>query len=210
MRLILIRHAQTPANVTHTMHTTVPGPGLTALGRRQVAALPLALADTKVEALYASTHRRTQLTAAPLAAESGLEIRVRAGIREISAGSWEGRSDEAAHTEFLETVFGWATNPYTRLPGGERGIEVLERFDAVVAEAAGTGLALVAMVSHGAVIRVWLAARAANIDAQYAMQNELDNTSSVLVDGTPENGWRVTSWAGRQVATDTHTELMDS
>ncbi|KUO05931.1 hypothetical protein AQJ67_03710 [Streptomyces caeruleatus] len=32
MRLLLVRHGQTPANVDFLLHTAVPGAGLTALG----------------------------------------------------------------------------------------------------------------------------------------------------------------------------------
>lgn len=65
MRLLLVRHGQTPSNVEFLLDTAVPGPGLTALGERQAAALPEALADEDIEALYVSTLVRTQLTAAP-------------------------------------------------------------------------------------------------------------------------------------------------
>ncbi|MFI6875694.1 hypothetical protein ACIBL6_19880 [Streptomyces sp. NPDC050400] len=57
------------------MDTTVPGPGLTALCQREAETLPRMLADMKVEALYACTHVRTQLTAAPFAADRGLGSR---------------------------------------------------------------------------------------------------------------------------------------
>ncbi|MFI5427738.1 histidine phosphatase family protein [Aeromicrobium sp. UC242_57] len=39
MRLILIRHGQTPANVDGVLESTVPGPGLTELGLEQAAEL---------------------------------------------------------------------------------------------------------------------------------------------------------------------------
>lgn len=66
------------------------------------------------------------------------------------------------------------------------------------------------MVSHGAAIRVGAAARCSNVDAQYAMSNDLDNTGIVLVDGTPATGWRITSWGGRPISTGTDAELMES
>ncbi|WP_331719917.1 histidine phosphatase family protein [Streptomyces sp. NBC_00147] len=195
MRLILIRHAQTTANVAYTMHTTIPGPELTALGRQQAAALPAALSDEKIDALYVSTHQRTALTAAPLAADRGLPVHVRDGIREVSAGRWEGASDHASHTVFLDFVFGWPTDPSARVPGGESGCEVLERFDGVVDEAVRSGANTVAMVSHGVAIRVWLAARATNVSVQDMTERELDNTG-IAVAELSDGEWRVTSWAG--------------
>ncbi|MFD3563564.1 histidine phosphatase family protein [Streptomyces sp. NPDC058686] len=199
MRLILIRHGQTPANVAYTMHTTLPGPELTPLGEQQAAALVSVLASEKINALYASTHRRTQLTAAPLAEDRALQVLIRDGIREVSAGHWEGASDHASHTAFLELVFGWPTDPTTRVPGGESGMEVLERFDGVIDEAAQSGLETVAMVSHGVAIRVWLAARTDNFTARDAKRRELDNTGVVIVDRSADGSWQVLSWAGLPV-----------
>jgi probable phosphoglycerate mutase len=48
MRLILIRHGQTPADVAYTLHATLPGPGLTRLGQQQAVALPVDLAGPKM------------------------------------------------------------------------------------------------------------------------------------------------------------------
>lgn len=142
MRLLLIRHGQTPSNVKYLLDTAVPGPGLTELGERQAAELPEALAGEAIDVLYASTLIRTQLTAAPLAGARGLDVPVRDGIREVAAGDLEMRGDpEAAHT-YMTTLFAWAAgDTELRMPGGENGVEALGRFDAVVAEAAGSGAA---------------------------------------------------------------------
>lgn len=197
MRLILIRHGQTPSNVAFLLDTATPGPGLTALGEKQAAALPEALADEDIDALYASTLVRTQLTAAPLAAARGLEVLVRDGIRELSAGDLEMRGDTEAARLYLTTAFAWVDGePERRLPGGESGTEALGRFDAVVAEAAATGAGSVAMVSHGAAIRVWTAARARNVDVPFAGAHRLDNTAVVILEGSPREGWQALSWAG--------------
>ncbi|MGW1541577.1 histidine phosphatase family protein [Streptomyces sp. NPDC002309] len=200
MRLLLVRHGQTPSNVAHLLDTAVPGPGLTELGERQAAALPGALADEDIEALYASTLVRTQLTAAPLAAARGLDVLVRDGIREVSAGDLEmlpGGSRRGE--EYIRTVFAWADGDTgLRMPGGESGEETLARFDGVVAEAAAAGAGTVAMVSHGAVIRMWAAARAENVDISFT--HPLDNTGVVILEGSPSDGWKALTWAGATVA----------
>ncbi|GAA2597548.1 MULTISPECIES: histidine phosphatase family protein [Streptomyces] len=200
MRLLLIRHGQTPSNLKHLLDTAEPGPGLTALGQEQAAALPAALESEKIDALYASTLVRTQLTAAPLAAATGLEVRIRAGIRELTAGDLEMRGDdEAAHT-YLHTAFAWSAGDVRlRMPGGENGEEALGRFDAVVAEAHGSGAQTVAMISHGAAIRMWVAARADNVDVAHAAQHALANTGIVVLTGSPEGGWRTLLWEGESL-----------
>ncbi|MFS4095404.1 histidine phosphatase family protein [Streptomyces sp. AF1A] len=201
MRLLLIRHGQTPSNVDHLLDTAVPGPGLTPLGEAQAAALPSALAGEAVEAVYASTLIRTQLTAAPLAAARGLPVLVRDGIRELSAGDLEMLPGDAPEAEpYMRTVFAWAAGDTAlRIPGGESGEEALARYDAVVAEAAASGAAAVAMISHGAAIRMWTAARADNVDIRFAAARPLANTGAVILEGSPSDGWKALSWEGATV-----------
>ncbi|WP_406442913.1 histidine phosphatase family protein [Streptomyces sp. NBC_00631] len=202
MRLLLIRHGQTPTNVDYLLDTAVPGPGLTALGEQQAAALPGALADEDIEALYVSTLTRTQLTAAPLAAARGLDPVVRDGIREVFAGDLEmlpGHSEQGER--YMRTVFAWAAGDTAlRMPGGETGDEALGRYDAVIAEAAASGAGTVAMVSHGAAIRMWTAARADNVDVPFAASRPLGNTGVVILEGSPADGWKALSWEGAVVA----------
>ncbi|MFJ9723554.1 histidine phosphatase family protein [Streptomyces sp. NPDC101209] len=202
MRLLLVRHGQTPSNVDALLDTAVPGAPLTPLGERQAAALPEALADEDIEALYVSTLVRTQLTAAPLAAARGLEPLVRDGIREVSAGDLEMLPGDSEHgLLYMKTVFAWAAGETElRMPGGESGTEALARYDAVVAEAAASGAGTVAMVSHGAAIRMWTAARADNVDVPFAAAHPLQNTGVVILEGTPRDGWKALSWAGALVA----------
>jgi probable phosphoglycerate mutase len=203
MRLLLIRHGQTTANVDFLLDTAVPGAELTELGRRQAAAVPEALADEDIEALYASTLIRTQQTAAPLAAARGLDVRVRDGIRELTAGDLEmlPGDTEPGH-EYMRIVFAWAAgDTELRMPGGESGTEALARYDGVIAEAADSGARTVAMVSHGAAIRMWTSARADNIDVNFAAARPLDNTGIVILDGSPADGWKALSWEGALVET---------
>ncbi|MEU6121312.1 histidine phosphatase family protein [Streptomyces sp. NPDC047123] len=197
MRLLLIRHGQTPSNLKHLLDTGAPGPGLTPLGQEQAAALPQALADERIDALYASTLVRTQLTAAPLAAATGVDVEIRDGLRELIAGDLEMRGDEEAAALYLATAFAWsAGDTGRRMPGAEDGVEALGRFDAVVAEAAGTGAGTVALVSHGAMIRSWVAARAVNLDVAFAADHPLGNTGVVVLEGSPADGWRAVQWEG--------------
>lgn len=201
MRLLLIRHGETPTNVGYLLDTAVPGPGLTALGERQAAALPAALAGEDIGAVFASTLVRTQLTAAPLAAAHGLDVLVRDGIREISAGDLEMLpGDSEGARLYMTTVFAWADGETgLRIPGGESGEEALARYDAVVAEAAALGTGTVALVSHGAAIRMWTAARAANVDVPFAAAHPLRNTGVVALEGSPAAGWKALTWAGEAV-----------
>jgi broad specificity phosphatase PhoE len=203
VRLILVRHGQTASNVEHVIDTVVPGPVLTELGQQQAAAVPDALRTERIDAIFASTQRRAQQTAAPLAADRGLEVRVRDGIREVTAGDFEGLGDKASVHDFVSTEFAWVRGETERrMPGGEDGRETLGRFDAVVREASEAGLSSVVMVSHGSIIRTWAGARANNIDVAFVRENPLHNTGIVVLEGTPDSGWSVRSWLDRAIGGD--------
>ncbi len=194
MRLLLIRHGQTTSNVMHALDTSAPGADLTELGRTQAAVIPEVLSDERIDGLYVSNLVRTQQTAQPLADARALTPITRLGIREISAGALEMRSDDEALKEYIEVVFGWPSEPDLRVGGAENAHEVLARFDAVVAEAAAAGLRDVAMVSHGAVIRAYAAARATNVAPDYAAHHWLHNTGMVVLEGSRVAGWEMTRW----------------
>ncbi|OFI36988.1 histidine phosphatase [Arthrobacter sp. SW1] len=195
MRLLLIRHGQTPGNVLGQLDTAFPGPGLTELGERQAAALPEALADENIEAIYTSTLLRTQLTAAPLAKECGLEPVVLDGVHEIEAGALEKNTDHESHMRYMGTVFAWAGGDLdVRMPGAFTGHDFFERFDASVNKVAAAGHATAAIVSHGAAIRCWAGRRGEDIDTLFAETHQLPNTGIVVLDGDPEQGWRVLHW----------------
>ncbi|HEU4849541.1 MAG TPA: histidine phosphatase family protein [Terrimesophilobacter sp.] len=200
MRLLLIRHGQTPGNVLGQLDTAYPGPGLTALGLEQAAGLAAALKDQPIDALYASTLLRTQLTAEPLSRTRGLEVGVRPGLHEIEAGSLESRSDRDSIRQYLETVYAWGLGDLgTAMPGGPDGHAFFGRFDEDIAAIAGSGAQAAAVVSHGAAIRVWVSSRARNISPSFGAENPLDNTGIVVLDGGPTEGWTLTTWAGTPV-----------
>ena len=201
MRLILVRHGQTPANVDGILESTVPGPGLTALGHDQAEALVEALADEKIDGIFVSSMIRTHLTAAPLVAARGLEPAVRDGLREIAAGDVEGNTDEASVHQYVHTLLEWCAGELdVRMPGAETGHEVIERFDQVVDEAEALGVDSVVLVSHGAMIRAWCAARTGNVDLDFVSNHYVVNTGIVVIEGSSESGWEVESWLGESVS----------
>ncbi len=199
MRLLLIRHGQTSGNVLGQLDTAHPGPGLTELGERQAAALARSLGNEPIDMLYASTLIRTQMTATPLATVRGLGIEVLEGIHEIEAGALEKATDHASHMRYLGTVFAWAEGELDRrMPAGPGGHEFFERYDASIARiaAATGGAGTVAVVSHGAAIRVWAGLRASNREPGFAARHLLANTGIVALEGDPDGGWRLIHWDG--------------
>lgn len=196
MRLILLRHGQTPSNVSGVLDTAPPGPGLTDLGRRQAAAVPDALSAQSVDAIFASNQLRAQQTAAPLADARRLEMAVLPGLREIAAGDLEMAGDADSVHRYIGTLISWLDGDLARrIPGGPNGFQMLERFDAaiddIVREVGGSGSAVA--VSHGAAIRVWATSRGVG-GPDPGLDRHLDNTGAVVLDRPANGDWRVVSW----------------
>jgi probable phosphoglycerate mutase len=197
VRLFLIRHGQTPHNVEGALDTAFPGAGLTPLGRAQARAVPAALADERITAVYASRLVRTQLTAAPLADALGVEVRVRAGLEEIGAGDLEMLADPEAVQAYAGCAAAWMRGDLERsMPGGASGRDFHARYDAAVrAIAAEHGPDdAVAVFSHGAAIRVFTAL-AARLAPDVSAELRIMNTGMSLLEGDPGTGWRLTRWS---------------
>lgn len=201
MRLILLRHGQTPSNVAGVLDTAPPGPGLTDLGRRQAAAVPEALAAQPIDAIFASNQLRALQTASPLADARRLDVAVLSGLREIAAGDLEMAGDADSIHCYIGTLMSWLDGDLARrIPGGPNGFQMLERFDAaidgIVREVGGAGSAVA--VSHGAAIRVWATSRAVS-GPDPDLHRHLDNTGAVVLDRAAAGDWRVVSWSSEAI-----------
>lgn len=193
MRLLLIRHGQTPHNVGGALDTAFPGAELTLLGTAQAHAVPAALADERISGVYASRLVRTQLTAAPLAADRGLEVTVRDGFEEIAAGDLELRSDHDSVMAYITCVAHWMSGDLdVAMPGGSTGHEFLTRYDAAVRAVAAQHATddTVAVFSHGAAIRTY-SALAARLDPEVWAEMRLMNTGMAVLEGQPDAGWEL-------------------
>jgi probable phosphoglycerate mutase len=199
MRLLLLRHGQTTSNVGGILDTAAPGAALTELGERQAAAVPEALREEPIQAVFASVLLRAQQTAAPTARARGLDVDVRNGLQEIEAGDLEGLSDRDSQIRYMSTAIAWGDGDMERrIPGGPSGTEFFARYDAAIERIAQEHDGTVLVVSHGAAIRVWAAGRTDNVDPEFSRSHDLENTGLVIVSGEP-GAWTTESWTGTPV-----------
>ena len=195
MRLLLIRHGETQANVDHRLDTAYPGYRLTNHGLTQAASLPGKLANEPIEAVYASPLTRAQQTAIPLAESLGLEVQVLDGVQEISAGVEELNHDWRAYVAELHT---WSSeNMDSCLEGGETARQFMSRFTSAISRVESAGHGCAAVVSHGAALRVWTLAQDPGFGLKKAPP--LSNTQWIVINGSCRNGWSIERW-GEAVA----------
>jgi probable phosphoglycerate mutase len=198
VRLFLVRHGETHANVARQLDTAPPGFDLTDAGHAQAAALVDRLAGEDLGAIYVSDLRRTHQTAEPLAAALGLELVVLPGLREIQAGIHELSTD---WKPFVEAVLRWREDPEHLIPGGDSGAGFMARFDEAIRTIAADGHDSAVAFSHGAAMRVWVG-HACGLSAEFMSGRRVDNAHVLTLEGDPETGWRLLAWGDEPMTDD--------
>lgn len=211
MRITFIRHGESTANAANVADSSVPGPVLTEKGQQQARDIVKVLGDNNYDAIYASTMVRTQLTAAPMAEYLGLPIQVVPGLQEIEAGIYEGTPESDAVKGYLQAPLKWLQGDLdARIPGSINGREFDARMDGAIQTMYDNGDRNVAAFSHGGAIMFWVFLNAENADPMWLMTNPLRNTGYVVVEGNPEDGWRVVNWNGTEIGPETpfHVDVL--
>jgi probable phosphoglycerate mutase len=156
--VVLVRHGASEAAVVGSKFPLVDGhsdPALSDAGRAQAEMVASGLGGDEFSGLFVSSLRRTQETAAPLAAATGLQPVVIPELREVYLGDFEGgeyRIRAGRGDPVIQRVF--AEERWDAIPNGEswedfsaRVTAGIERIVATV----GPETSAVAVV-HGAVI----------------------------------------------------------
>lgn len=152
----LVRHAEFDL-LGKVLCGRAGGLGLNMRGKKQARQLARRLSRLPLDAIVCSPLDRACETARPLAALTGLEVRISADLNEIAFGEWTGLSFEQ-----LREIPGWIDfnkcRSCNRAPGGESLIEVQSRAVAEINRiAAEFPEGAVAVISHGDVIRAAIA-----------------------------------------------------
>ncbi len=197
-RLVLLRHGQSYGNVERRLDTRPPGAELTPLGRDQARAF--ARGSGRPEMLAHSVAIRASQTAAVIGVEVEMAAIEVAGIHEVQVGELENRNDDDAVAEFNAIYDRWHHGELdVPLPGGETGNDVLDRYVPVLTDLRMRYLddhdwnGDIVVVSHGAAIRL-TAAVLAGVDANFALDNHLDNAESVVLAPITDGRWSCVRW----------------
>ncbi|OBA69036.1 phosphoglycerate mutase [Mycobacterium sp. 1554424.7] len=197
-RLVLLRHGQSFGNVERRLDTRPPGAELTPLGRDQARAF--ARGSGRPAMLAHSVAIRATQTAQVIGAELEMGAVEFTGIHEVQVGELEDRSDDEAVAEFNAIYERWHRGDLdVPLPGGETGNDVLDRYVPVLTELRMRYLdddgwnGDIVVVSHGAAIRL-ASAVLAGVDGNFAVDNHLGNTDSVVLAPITDGRWSCVRW----------------
>lgn len=154
-RLILIRHGRTAWNHAGRFQGRADIP-LDDHGLAQATLMAARVAALGLDALVASDLLRARQTAAALASETGLPIRLDARLQEIDVGTWSGRTieDVAAEAPDLHDALREGRD-FRRSPTGETAVEAGARVAAALREIADEHPdGSTAVVGHGLSLRM--------------------------------------------------------
>jgi probable phosphoglycerate mutase len=190
-RLILVRHAESEANVAQVATSRPPGPPLSPDGEKQAEALADRLADEPIVAIRTSNTARARATARPLAQRLGIAATEDEDLIEISCGDFDGIAGREAMLEVVRVYDAWFAGQRDEvISGGEtyadcerRMLRALPRADEIPADGA------VMVVAHGGSLRVVVAALLG--DEVAANSDYLDNAAHLTLETTADGGWRL-------------------
>jgi broad specificity phosphatase PhoE len=179
----LLRHGE--PTISRRINGRLPGVGLSARGRAEIAAVAARLAEEKIQALYASPLQRTQETAQILADRLGLPVGYRQDVIELDFGEWTGLTADDIRKDQRWQL--WSNcRSIASIPGGESWRQVQDRvvgalFDLHPVHPEGS----VVIVSHGDVIRAALLfALGMPLDFYSRIEIAFASISTIRLDGS--------------------------
>lgn len=195
--IILMRHAESPVNITRTLSCRHVDDPLTQEGVKQAEQAATWLVSRLIRSIVASPLRRAQQTAEIVARRLGLDYTIGEGLREIDCGVWEGRADTEAWQAFQQVVLRWfAGDLDAAFEGGESGQHALQRFTHLMqALPGGEGDTL--LVGHGGIFAFGLFKLCSDLNPAAPRDFYLPNTGLVLVERTPA-GFSCVKWGLRE------------
>lgn len=194
MKLVLIRHGETPWTIAKRYQGTTDIP-LSPQGIRQAKAIARALRPLVPTRLYTSTLRRARETARKVARELGLRPVTDARLNEINFGEWEGRYYQRLSQEAGAKFRQWREGKLTRPPGGESVGSLRQRVDRFLKEVLRNyPEETVAIVSHGGPIKMFLF-KALKTKSSSIWSFRIDPASISLIEGN-QRLWQI-AWTNR-------------
>jgi len=191
--LLVARHGDAAYPIRGVL--TDEGGTLTDLGRSQAAALAESVRPRRIAAVYTSAMSRAVSTGQIAAASLGVRADVVPGLQEFSVGELSGLPYDDPRPQ--QVFDAWVDGDLdAAIPGGESGLQIVERYEAALASIADLHRGeTVVVISHGGVMSLVLPRLADNTPNDLARNRFLPNCAAaeLSVDG---DGWAMLHWPG--------------
>jgi len=154
LELILVRHGLTDWNENGRLLGRCEI-GINERGRRQAAEVAQALRSVRLDGVLSSPQQRAQETAAPIAADHGLDVCTEAPLDEVWLGRWQGKTFAEIHED--PDVARLMADPMYVCDAIEPAEKVRQRVTEYVEHLREGKRARLVLVSHGDPLRLMLA-----------------------------------------------------
>ena len=187
MKLYIVRHGESEANIQHVISNRESPFGLTALGIQQANTLAENLIDIPITAIYSSPVLRARETAEILSRSFHLPYQVTEALREYDCGILEDKSDEESWKLHSEIAEDWTlSHNYLRKPeGGENFLDIKKRFIPFIESFTHNGLHSqdhILFVSHGGLLQLMLPEILTNIDHAFVRSHGIRHTQCIIAE----------------------------
>jgi broad specificity phosphatase PhoE len=191
--LLVARHADAEYGHPHVLSDE--GGWLTDKGKAQAQALAESLRDRRIARVFTSTMQRAVESGAVAARVLGVGVVELEGLQEFSVGALAGRDFDDPELESVHQA--WRHGDLGRfIPGGERGQDVLARFQEALQEIADLHRGETVLVfSHGGVMSFVLPRIATPVRNDLVSREFLSNCDPAELE-VDADGVRVLSWPG--------------
>ena len=191
--IYLMRHGESPENVSRTLSCLHVDEPLTDRGIQQANQAAAWLADRTIRRIYASPMIRAKQTASIVGRRLGLVPLIVEELRQIDCGALEGRSDPEAWQIYQQIVVRWVSGDIDAgFEGGETGWHASQRFARFI-DSLPPGEGDVLVVAHLGIFAWGLLRLCFDLKAQNAWDLYLPNTGMVVVERT-SRGYSCVKW----------------
>ena len=184
MRFILVRHGETPWNVTGQYQGQADIP-LSERGRAQAEALGKRFETIHVDEIFASPLQRAYDTARPISEATGRPIHVVDALKELDFGQWDGHTKEENAELYGEAFTNYRIEPFHYPMSGEGTLNKAKlRVGAAIEEIKETYRhtdKTIVVVAHGGILKLVIF-YLMDMTSRLYRCIELDNTSLTVID----------------------------
>jgi len=158
-QVYFIRHGEVEEKYHRVFGGSRIDMGLSPLGHQHAAAIDTWLADTPLDAVYASPMLRVQQTMAPLIQRRGITPTILPDLREVDFGDWTGHTWTGIQEEFGVSAFDWLeVMGDGKIPNGESAAQLIDRVTPCLTQVLRDHPhRRTAIFCHGGIIRTMLA-----------------------------------------------------
>lgn len=169
MKLYLVRHGESEANIQHIISNRQSPFGLTSRGKGQANALAENLKDIPITAIYSSPVLRARETAEILSQKFHIQYQITEALREYDCGILEEKSDDESWKLHGEIAEDWTLNHnYLRKPeGGETFLDIQNRFLPFIESLKHGNDEHILLIGHGGLFHLMLPLILTNIDNHF-------------------------------------------